>query len=100
MTEIIFVDTEVSVETEQLKDIGAIRTKLPVQSLRGREYHDANLHHFASFAKGASFLCGHNLIEHDVRFLLPAVQEAEILNFVDTLPMSPLLFPENPITDL
>ena len=96
MTDMVFVDTEVSAKSEKLMDIGAIRATLPVTAIKGREYHDADQRHFAAFAKGASFLCGHNLIEHDAVYLLPAIRETGILRFVDTLPLSPLLFPRKP----
>ena len=94
MTEIVFVDTEVSTSTEQVNDIGAVRTELPIQSSDGLEFHSSSRHAFAEFAKGCDFLCGHNLIDHDIKYILPDIERAGIRSFIDTLYMSPLLFPK------
>ena len=96
MTEIVFVDTEVSTSTEKVNDIGAVRTELPIQSSDGLEFHSSSRHAFAEFAKGCTFLCGHNLIDHDIKYILPDIEQAGIHSFIDTLYMSPLLFPKKP----
>ena len=96
MEDIIFVDTEVSTSSEKVKDIGAVRTKLPIQSSYDLEFHSSSKRAFAEFAKGCVFLCGHNLIDHDIKYILSDVEQAGILSFIDTLYMSPLLFPKRP----
>ncbi len=50
------------------------------------------------FGHGASFLLGHNLIEHDLPILRDAAPALALLALppVDTLRLSPLAFPQNP----
>ncbi len=50
------------------------------------------------FAGGASFLVGHNIIEHDLEILARHAPNLKLLGLpgIDTLYLSPLVFPENP----
>ncbi len=50
------------------------------------------------FVEGASFVLGHNLIEHDLPFLEASMPGLRLLTLpaVDTLRLSPLAFPANP----
>ncbi len=50
------------------------------------------------FATGASFLVGHNVIEHDLELLAGHAPALKLLDLpaIDTLYLSPLAFPENP----
>ncbi len=82
-----FVDIEVGMKGRKINDIGAIR------------YDDAIFHHnsrekFIAFIKNVDFLCGHNIIHHDAKYLFG--DNAVRWHLVDTLYMSPLLFPERP----
>ena len=51
-----------------------------------------------AFADGASYLVGHNIIEHDLRLLAKHAPDLALLRLpaIDTLYLSPLAFPENP----
>ena len=50
------------------------------------------------FADEASYLVGHNIIEHDLELLAKHAQALELLSLpaIDTLYLSPLAFPKNP----
>ncbi len=59
--------------------------------------HDA-LARLDEFAGGASFLVGHNIIEHDLPLLAKHAADLKLLQLpaIDTLYLSPLARPENP----
>jgi ATP-dependent DNA helicase RecQ len=82
---ICFFDLEVS-ERGKILDIGAVRGE--------RKLHSSSLPGFANMVKGCEFLCGHNIIEHDLKYA------GQFLNgnykAIDTLYLSPLLFPTEP----
>ena len=82
-----FVDVEVSVSDRKVQDIGALRYD-------GSYYHKASKKDLVEFLRGVSFVCGHNLVHHDAKYLL-GNEQSEIA-LVDTLYLSPLLFPEKP----
>ena len=82
---IAFVDTEVGLKDHKIHDIGALRDD-------GATFHQASqtaLNQFLQEGK-VDYICGHNLIHHDARYL----QLNGIL--IDTLYLSPLLFPKRP----
>lgn len=82
---IAFVDTEVGLKDHKIHDIGAL-------SYDGVVFHQASqtaLNKFLQERK-VDYICGHNLIHHDARYL----QLNGIL--IDTLYLSPLLFPKRP----
>ncbi|MDE6296517.1 MAG: DEAD/DEAH box helicase, partial [Muribaculaceae bacterium] len=87
----VFVDAEIGFKDKKIHDIGAIRWD-------GAKYHSANKRELISFLRGADFVCGHNIINHDAKYLFGDT----VYNFklVDTLFMSPLLFPERPYHSL
>lgn len=51
-----------------------------------------------TLAKGADFILGHNIIEHDLPILRAVEPTLQLLNLpiIDTLRLSPLAFPQNP----
>ena len=81
------MDIEVGLKDKQIHDIGAVRWDEAV-------YHSPDKHELISFLKGVDFLCGHNIINHDAKYLFDEGSNGYLL--VDTLYMSPLLFPERP----
>ncbi len=83
----VFVDVEVGLTDKRIHDIGALRWD-------GAVYHSANKHELMNFLKDADFVCGHNIINHDARYLFGDETGGRLL--VDTLFLSPLLFPERP----
>lgn len=82
-----FVDVEVGFHDKKIHDIGALRYD-------GAVYHSADRRGLLAFLKDVDFVCGHNIIAHDARYLFGDGKSPFIL--IDTLLMSPLLFPERP----
>lgn len=82
-----FVDVEVGTKDHTIHDIGAIRWD-------GAVYHSANKGELTVFLKDVDFVCGHNIIHHDAKYLFEEKTDSGML--VDTLYVSPLLFPEHP----
>lgn len=82
---IAFVDTEVGLKDHKIHDIGALRYD-------GANFHQASQTALNKFLQEGmvDYICGHNLIHHDARYL----QLNGIL--IDTLYLSPLLFPKRP----
>ena len=82
---IAFVDTEVGLIDHKIHDIGALRDD-------GATFHQASqtaLNQFLQEGK-VDYICGHNLIHHDAHYLhLNGI-------LIDTLYLSPLLFPKRP----
>lgn len=81
------VDVEVGMNDLKIHDIGAIRYD-------GAVYHGSRKEELTDFLYGVDFICGHNIIHHDAKYLFD--NEPSSWSFVDTLYMSPLLFPERP----
>ena len=50
------------------------------------------------FISGSDYLCGHNIFNHDLKYIQNAIDAADInnLKFIDTLHLSALLFPCRP----
>lgn len=85
---IVFVDTEVSLQSHKVTDYGAVREG-------GAVLHTAVGSEFEQFVKGCRVLCGHNILRHDLKYLEHMhLQEGRTV--IDTLPLSPLLFPQKP----
>lgn len=82
-----FVDVEVGLKDKRIHDIGILRWD-------GAKYHSADKKAAISFLEDVDFVCGHNVIHHDMKYLLG--DEVQRWQLVDTLYVSPLLFPERP----
>mgnify|MGYP002671804628 CR=1 FL=1 len=82
-----FVDIEVGINDRKIHDIGALR-------FDGAIYHSADKAGLIHFLRNVDFLCGHNIIRHDAKYLFDNKKPRQAL--VDTLYMSPILFPERP----
>ena len=81
------VDVEVSMSDHKIHDIGALRYD-------GAIYHGCKKEELENFLHDVDYLCGHNIINHDAKYLFDNEPCKWVL--VDTLYMSPLLFPERP----
>ena len=81
------VDVEVSMSDHKIHDIGALRYD-------GAIYHGCKKEELENFLHDVDYLCGHNIINHDAKYLFGNEPFKWVL--VDTLYMSPLLFPERP----
>lgn len=80
-----FIDLEIDGKGRIL-DIGGVKA--------GQGFHSARIPEFADFVSDCDCLCGHNIIEHDIKYLKPFLRKEYIL--IDTLYLSPLLFPQKP----
>ncbi len=86
-----FVDAEVGISDNKIHDIGALRYD-------GAIFHKNDRKALEEFLdKGnVDFLCGHNVVHHDAKYLFQSdVCQTKWL-LVDTLYLSPLLFPKRP----
>lgn len=81
------VDVEVGLKDHKIHDIGALRQD-------GATFHKASKEELFDFLRDTDYLCGHNIIHHDAQYLFP--DKACRWTLVDTLYVSPLLFPERP----
>jgi len=93
MTKILFFDTETTEDGKHLIDIGAV-------SEDGASLHTADRKAFAAFAAEHAYLCGHNILSHDLKYvkeeLQRGLQGTGEHHYIDTLYLSPLLFPSHP----
>lgn len=89
MSKIVFIDTEVDPKTEKVFDYGAIN------SLRDK-IHTNSEAEFAEFISGNKFICGHNILAHDLKYIFETAEKSGAEFAVDTLYLSPLLFPQRP----
>lgn len=90
---VVFFDTEVSIQDKKVHDIGAVRTDNAV-------FHGASVKDFCAFLQGADFICGHNIVHHDLNYLQGAEGNTIKTPAIDTLYLSPLLFPRRPYHSL
>lgn len=86
-TRYAFVDVEVGLRDHKIHDIGSIRHD-------GASFHCASKNELLKFLEGVDYVCGHNIIHHDAKYLFADNPSGHVL--VDTLYVSPLLFPERP----
>ncbi|MBR5350270.1 MAG: RecQ family ATP-dependent DNA helicase [Prevotella sp.] len=82
---IAFIDTEVNPQTKKVADYGAIRED-------GAVLHSHSKADFDAFVLKCDFICGHNIINHDLRYTSLRGNPT----IIDTLHLSPLLFPKRP----
>lgn len=91
MDSITFVDTEIEPKSRKILDIGSVKDN-------GSSFHSNSIAGFIDFLKDTQFICGHNIFNHDLKYIQKAVTDAGInpSNIIDTLFFSPLLFPAKP----
>ncbi len=91
MNSIAFIDTEVEPKSGIILDIGSVGGD-------GSQFHSNSIADFIDFLKGTQFVCGHNIFNHDLKYIEHAIVDAGInpTNIIDTLLLSPLLFPSKP----
>jgi ATP-dependent DNA helicase RecQ len=91
MNSIAFVDTEIEPQSQKILDIGCIKGD-------GSFFHKTSVTEFVQFLRGTQFICGHNFLFHDIKYIGNALNDAEVnsSNIIDTLLLSPLLFPTKP----
>lgn len=89
MDSIVFIDSEIGVESGKILDLGAVK---PDHS----QFHSASLQAFSAFVSGADFICGHNILMHDLKYIGKLINQTTPPISIDTLYLSPLLFPHRP----
>ena len=64
----------------------------------GGSFHSNSLVDFARFLHGSDYICGHNIFKHDLQYISQALIDADLDDpkIIDTLFLSPLLFPAKP----
>lgn len=82
---IAFIDTEVDPHTKKVADYGAVRED-------GAILHSHSKTDFDAFISICDTICGHNIINHDLKYIALKAK----LTIIDTLFLSPLLFPKRP----
>ena len=94
MKRIAFIDTEVDVSTGIIGDFGVLSDDYS-------KLHSQSAEKFLAFIKDYKFLCGHNVIHHDLK-CIARNGNFNLANFqvIDTLYLSPLLFPMMPYHNL
>lgn len=90
MNNIVYFDLEVS-NNGKILDIGAVNQN-------GETFHSSVVGEFMKFISSADYLCGHNIVSHDIKYLNPFLKKSYKL--IDTLYLSPILFPERPYHNL
>ncbi|MDD3041097.1 RecQ family ATP-dependent DNA helicase, partial [Bacteroides sp.] len=81
------VDVEVGLKDHKIHDIGALKHD-------DTTFHKTSKEELFIFLNNIDYICGHNIIHHDAKYLFTDKICRWIL--VDTLYVSPLLFPERP----
>ncbi|MEI6556171.1 MAG: RecQ family ATP-dependent DNA helicase [Paludibacter sp.] len=91
MNSIAFIDTEIEPKSSKILDIGSVKGD-------GSSFHRNSVVEFVQFVNGTEFICGHNILNHDIKYIGNALNNAGInaANIIDTLHLSPLLFPTKP----
>ena len=56
------VDVEVGLKDKRIHDIGAVRSD-------GAIYHHVSKQGLVDFISGVEYICGHNIIHHDAKYL-------------------------------
>ena len=86
---ISFFDTEIGVQDKIIYDIGVLRSD-------GATMHTASVSDFSTFISASDWICGHNVIHHDIKYLPNDIGEKFKDKIIDTLYLSPLMFPKRP----
>src|SRR6478609_7700877 len=91
MRTVSFFDLEIDPTKNSILDVGCIRWDDAV-------FHENSVHKFTEFIKDSDFIAGHNVFKHDLKYIHQYLGEAifGLLKTIDTLYLSPLLFPSKP----
>lgn len=90
MSSIVFIDTEIDVKSKKILDIGSINDK-------GACFHSNSASDLLKHMNGVHYICGHNILHHDLPYLKKFANfDFTGIKTIDTLYLSPLLFPIKP----
>ena len=62
MSNIVFIDTEIDQKSHRILDIGAIKSD-------EQSFHSNSINDFERFLTDTDFICGHNILIHDLKYL-------------------------------
>lgn len=82
---IVFFDTEVG-DDNRIHDIGAVMDGYAA-------FHSASVTGLIGYLREADYICGHNIIRHDIPYIEKSVKAKLQTPTIDTLVLSPLVFP-------
>ena len=85
MRTLVFIDLEVNPDTKKVLDFGAV-------DANGENLHTTQKIDFERFISNSDFICGHNICHHDSNYF----NRPDGTQLIDTLYLSPLIFPEKP----
>ncbi|MFC0877076.1 RecQ family ATP-dependent DNA helicase [Saccharicrinis sp. FJH2] len=90
MNNIAFIDTEIDVKSKKILDVGCTTEN-------GLNLHSHSVSELLSFISHKKYICGHNIIKHDLLYIEKSSNKS-MAEFkpIDTLYLSPLLFPKRP----
>lgn len=89
MKPIVFIDSEINIDDGKIMDLGAVKPNHD-------QIHTASVREFVAFTGDCEYLCGHNIVVHDMKYLESHFPQERKYTLIDTLPLSPLLFPRKP----
>jgi ATP-dependent DNA helicase RecQ len=91
MRTVSFFDLEIDPSKNSILDVGCIRWD-------GSVFHENSIQKFIEFIKDSEFIAGHNVFKHDLKYIHQSLGETSFgaLKTIDTLYLSPLLFPSKP----
>lgn len=91
MKPIAFIDAEIELNRGKILDIGSIKGD-------GSSFHSGSLADCIKFLDGSQYICGHNIFKHDLQYIQNDLSAAGLndVHYIDTLYLSPLLFPAKP----
>ncbi len=90
MNKIAFIDTEVDFTSKKMLDAGGLYEN-------GSKLHSNSTSELLDFIGEAEYTCGHNIIHHDLPFFEKNIgRDLSYIKAIDTLYLSPLLFPKKP----
>ena len=80
MKSIVFIDTEIEPKARNILDIGSVKDN-------EASFHEPSVVEFKQFLLGTEFVCGHNILNHDIKYVGKILHEANInsANIIDTL---------------
>ena len=79
MNSIAFIDTEVEPKSGKLLDIGSIKDN-------GDSFHKTSVAEFIRFLNGTQFICGHNILNHDIKYIGKALKKLyDFLALIDSV---------------
>ena len=91
MSTVAYIDIETDSRYGKILDIGGIRSD-------GLSFHGCSMPDFSKFLNDVDYICGHNIINHDLKYLEKTIPSLKRFydRTIDTLYWSPLLFPRKP----